>query len=312
MPFRWGLALALLSSASFATSGPFAKSLLATGWTPLAVVTLRVVGAAVALLPWVVSAMRGRWAVLRTEWPTVVAYGLVAVAVAQLAYFNAVRTLSVGVALLLEYSGILLVVAYLWVFQGVRPSRLTGVGVVVSIAGLLLVLDVFAGLTVDGVGVLWGLLAGVGLAAYYVISAQRHEDALPPIALAGLGLAVGGLGLALAGAVGMLPFRTATAEVTVAGGQLPWWVAVFELALVAAALAYATGIAAVRVIGATVASFAGLAEVLFAIVFAWLLLGEVPTGVQLVGAALVISGVVAVRLGERRLPATAGELDPLP
>ena len=34
-----GLLAAVLSAATFATSGPFAKALLATGWTPGSVVT---------------------------------------------------------------------------------------------------------------------------------------------------------------------------------------------------------------------------------------------------------------------------------
>ena len=47
---------------------------------------------------------------------------------AQLCYFNAVARLSVGVALLLEYLGILLVVGWLWLRHGHRPRRLTVAG----------------------------------------------------------------------------------------------------------------------------------------------------------------------------------------
>jgi drug/metabolite transporter (DMT)-like permease len=69
---------------------------------------------------------------------------------------------------------------------------------------------------------------------------------------------------------------------------------------VAAAFAYAAGIGAVRHLGATMASFLMLTEVLFAVVFAWFLLGELPRLVQLAGGALVVAGVVAVRLEEVR------------
>jgi drug/metabolite transporter (DMT)-like permease len=44
----------------------------------------------------------------------------------------------------------------------------------------------------------------------------------------------------------------------------------------------------------------GLTEVLFAVVFAWLLLGELPRVVQLAGGVLIVGGVVAVRVGEMR------------
>jgi len=42
-----------------------------------------------------------------------------------------------------------------------------------------------------------------------------------------------------------------------------------------------------------------LLEVLFALLFAWLFLGELPVAVQFVGGALILVGVVLVKLGER-------------
>jgi drug/metabolite transporter (DMT)-like permease len=70
------------------------------------------------------------------------------------------------------------------------------------------------------------------------------------------------------------------------------------LSLVAAAFAYAAGVAATRRLGSKVASFLGLSEVLFSVLFAWLLLDELPTSVQMAGGAFVIAGVVAVRYDE--------------
>ena len=67
--------------------------------------------------------LRGRLARLRRGAGTVTVYGVAAVAGAQLCYFNAVDHLSVAVALLLEYSGVLLVVLYGWLRHGARPRR---------------------------------------------------------------------------------------------------------------------------------------------------------------------------------------------
>ncbi|HYK32733.1 MAG TPA: DMT family transporter, partial [Streptosporangiaceae bacterium] len=61
-----------------------------------------------------------------------------------------------------------------------------------------------------------------------------------------------------------------------------------------------TGIAAARRLGAKLASFVGLVEVLFAIVFAWLLLGQLPTDLQFAGGALILAGVTLVRVDEMR------------
>jgi drug/metabolite transporter (DMT)-like permease len=293
-----GLWLALASAATFATSGPFAKALLHTGWTSGSVVLLRVGGAALVLtLPTVLS-LRGRWHVVRRDLGAVLAYGAFAVAGCQVAYFQAVQRLSVGVALLLEYLGIVLVVLVAWARTRRAPSRLTVAGVLLAVGGLVLVLDLAGQATPDLGGVLWGLLAAAGLATYFVLAAEESE--LPPVALAGLGMTAGALVLGLLGAVGLVPMSFTTSTATLRGAQLPWWLAIGELALVAAAAAYLLGVLAARRLGSTVASFVGLTEVLFAVLFAWLLLGELPGPVQLAGGVLIVSGVFAVRVGELR------------
>jgi len=79
---------------------------------------------------------------------------------------------------------------------------------------------------------------------------------------------------------------------------------VLGLSLVAAVIAYVAGIGAARRLGAKLASFIGLAEVLFAIAFAWLLLGQLPSPVQFAGGAFILAGVTCVRVDElRRGPA---------
>jgi drug/metabolite transporter (DMT)-like permease len=61
------------------------------------------------------------------------------------------------------------------------------------------------------------------------------------------------------------------------------------------------GIAASRRLGSRLASFVGLAEVVSAVLFAWLLLGEAPSAVQFAGGALILAGVVVVKLGEPKV-----------
>jgi drug/metabolite transporter (DMT)-like permease len=298
-----GLLLALVSSAAFGTSGALAKGLLAAGWSPAAAVTWRVVIGAIALFVPGVLAMRCRWHVLRREWVRVVAFGLVAVAGCQLAYFLAVERLPVAIALLLEYCGVVLVVLWLWMRRGQRPRPLTVLGTAVAVAGVVLVLDVFGLVQVDLVGVLWALLAATGLAGYYLIAAD-DSGGLPPLALASGGLLVAGVVLLVAGALGIVPFRWEPVSVQMAGLTLPWWVQVGILGLYAAAFAYASGILASRRLGSKIASFVGLSEVLFAVLWAWLLIGEIPGVIQLLGGAAILAGVVLIKLDEDREPAT--------
>lgn len=293
-----GLWLALASAATFGSSGPFAKSLLVEGWSSGAIVLLRVAGATLVLAVPTVLALRGRWHLVRENLGAVLAYGAVAVAGCQVAYFYAVQRLDVGVALLLEYLGVVLVVLFVWARTRRAPSALTGLGVVLAIGGLVLVLDLGGQAAPDLVGVGWGLLAAAGLATFFVLAAE--ESHLPPVALAGLGMGAGAVALGLLGAVGILPMHFVATDVVLRGAQVPWWVAIGELALVAAAAAYLLGVTAARILGSTVASFVGLTEVLFAVLFAWVLLGELPGVVQLLGGVCIVGGVVAVRVGELR------------
>ena len=290
--------VALVSAACFGTSGTFAKGLLLSGWSPAAAVTARVwLGALFLLVPALLS-LRGRWAGARRHLGLVVAYGVIPVAGCQLAYFLAVERLQVGLALLIEYAAPVLVVGWLWVRRGERPSAMTVGGGALALVGLALVLDLFGGVRLDGIGVAWGLVAMVGAACYFVLSGHDTED-LPPVALAAGGLLVGALTLTVAGLVGVLDMATSTAPATYAGHSVVWWLPIIGLGLVSAALAYATGIIATRALGSRVASFVALTEVLAALGFAWLLLDELPRSLQLVGGVLVLAGVVVVRLGER-------------
>jgi drug/metabolite transporter (DMT)-like permease len=161
----------------------------------------------------------------------------------------------------------------------------------------VLVLDLTSGAGVDPVGVLWALGAMVGVASYFVISADE-DNGLPPMALAAGGLVVGATLLGVVALAGILPMTASTATTTYAGRGVPWWLPLVGLGLVSAAAAYTSGIAASRRLGSRLASFVGLLEVVAAVGFAWLLLDELPGPVQLAGGALILAGVVVVRLGE--------------
>ena len=299
-----GLTFALVSSLSFGLSGAVARGLLDTGWSPGAATLVRVAVAALVVLPLGLVALRGRWALLRRNATLVVLYGVLAVAGAQFCYFSAVQHMQVAPALLIEYTAPAAVVLWLWLRHGQRPGPVTLVGAAVAAAGLVLVLDVVSGAQLSAVGVAWALGAMVGATAYFLISADEGNG-LPPLTLAAGGLVVGATSLALLGLTGLLPMRAATTEVTYAGPAgttVAWWVPVLVLGLVTAGVAYTSGIAA----GPRLASFVALTEVLAAVVAAWLLLGELPRAIQLLGGVLVLAGVVGVKLGEGR-PARLAE-----
>lgn len=293
-----GMAVALVSAATFGVSGPLAKSLLAAGWSPLAVVLLRIGGGALVLAVPAGFVLRGRLRLTRRSWGTMTLFGVFAIAGVQLAYFNAVQTLSVGVAMLLEYLAPVLLLGFLWWRTGRRPSTASLLGAALALTGLFFVIDVFSGVRVDPVGVAWGLFAALCLACYFQLSA-RAGDELHPIVMAAGGCAVGFLALVVVALLRVLPVHASTSATLMLGHRVSWLVPAGLMVLVSTALAYLTGILGVQRLGSRVASFVGLSEVLFAVLWAWLLLAELPSLVQLFGGLLVTAGVVLVRTDRR-------------
>lgn len=293
-----GIGFALLSAASFGMSGAFGKTLIASGWSPSAAILVRVSGAALVLFIPTVYQMRGRWQLVwRARWQ-VLMYGSTGVLATQLGYFNAIEHMSVGVALLIEYSATILVVLWLWLVEHKRPRPLTIAGGAVAVFGLVLALDL-TGASISLTGISWALVAAVGLATYFVIG-SRSDSVIPPVPMVGLGMATGTILMLILGLLNLQPMHFTDAPTVVAGIHTSWIIPALGMILVATVFAYVTGILAARKLGATVASFVGLTEVLFAVLFAWLALSEAPTWMQALGGALLLAGVTGVRYDDLR------------
>src|SRR5665213_1984359 len=109
-----GVPLAIISAVSFGVAGPFSKSVLVSGaLSPLRLAQFRITMAAVVLLAMVFVGRRHkratayRWT--RADMRLVVAYGALGFVGVQICYFIAIDRLPVGVALLLEYTSVVLV-----------------------------------------------------------------------------------------------------------------------------------------------------------------------------------------------------------
>jgi drug/metabolite transporter (DMT)-like permease len=293
-----GLGFALLSALAFGMSGALARPLLEAGWSAGATTLVRVGLGAAVVAPFGIYALHGRWHLLRRNLGLITVYGVLAVAGAQFCYFSAVQYMQVGPALLIEFTAPAAVVLWLWLVHGQRPRPITLAGAAVAALGLVLVLDLLSGADLDAVGVLWALGAMVGCATYFIIGGDDNNG-IPPLTLAAGGLVVGTLALAALGLVGLLPMHAATESVEYADTSVSWWVPLLGLGLVSAAVAYVMGIAAIRRLGSRLASFVALTEVLSGVLWAWVLLDELPRAVQLLGGLLILVGVLCVKLGER-------------
>ncbi|MCI4676949.1 EamA family transporter [Candidatus Mycolicibacterium alkanivorans] len=306
--FRLGLLFAIGSAFTFGMSGPFAKSLMGAGWSPTAAVTARLAGGALVMAIFA-TVVKPDWIrEAREHARIVVAYGLVPIAAAQLCYYNAVSHLSVGVALLLEYTAPILVVGWIWATTRRRPRGATLAGVGLAVAGIMLVLNISSGTArVDAAGVAWGLAAAICAVCYFMMSDEVSADGsgLSSITLSAGGLVVGAVAVALLGLSGVMPLTFTANDAVLAGMTVPWWVPVIMLAVVATAVAYTLGISGVARLRPSFASLVGLGEVLFAVLSAWVLLGEAVTVTQAVGGVVVLAGLTLARQADRSAEVTA-------
>jgi len=294
-----GIVIAVFASLAFGTSGAFIKPLLEAGWSPAAAVAVRALIGGALLTPFALLALRGRWAALwRGRW-RVVAMALVGVAGCQLLYFMAVARIPVGTAILLEYTSPILLVLFAWATTRKVPRPVVLIGSAVAIVGLVLVVGPGALASVDMLGVFFGSLAAIGAASYYLIAA-RPSEGLPGVALAWGGLILGSVLLFAVGFTRLAPFTMVFTDVPFFGSTAPWWVPLGIVAVFGTAISYAASIIATGMLGSRLMSFVALLEVVFATVYAWLLLGETMSLFQLVGGALILAGIVFV-YSERRV-----------
>lgn len=289
-----GLVIALIAAASFGTSGAFLKPLLESGWSPAAAVTFRALIGALVLLPFTLFALRGRWPALwHARW-RVLLMAVIGVAATQLVYITAITLVPISTAILIEYMAPLLLVAFAWMRTRKVPKVVVLVGTAVALGGLVLVVGPNGHGGVNVLGIAFACLGAVGCAVYYVIAAKPSEG-LPPVALAGSGLVLGGVVLGLVGLTGIVPFHMHFGTVNLFGGAAPWWLPLLLVGVIGTGLAYATSITASEILGSRLSSFMGLLEVIFAALYAWLLLGQNLTVPQLIGGILILGGIALVR-----------------
>lgn len=306
-PMARGLVWALVSAAAYGFSGPLGSAFLDAGWSPGLTTLLRIAGTAILLLPVTVVLLR-RHPLGGGGARKVLLYGLAAVAGVQLCFFQALQHLSVGVALLLEFLAPVLLVGWTWLRTRRTPTAITLVGCLVSLAGLVFVVDPFGPQHVDVVGVLWGLASAVCVCVYFLLPGGDDEDGVPPMLMISGAMVVGAVALTVTGLTGITPWEVGAPTGTLAGVEVGWPVLLAMMVVLATALPYVTGILGIRLLDTRVASFVGLSEVMFGVIGAWLLVSQTPSPTQLFGGLLILAGVVLIRRAENRAPVAPAEL----
>ncbi|MFB7663789.1 DMT family transporter [Kitasatospora sp. NPDC056138] len=290
---RLGLPLALLSALAFGGSGTAAKPLIEAGLSPLHVVWLRVTGAALVLLP---LAYKHRQAV-RQRPGVLLGFGLLAVGGVQACYFAAISRIPVGVALLIEYLGPLLLLGYVKFVQRRPVSRAAAIGAGVAVTGLACVVQVWNGLAFDALGVLFGLGAACCQVGYFVLADAGRQGDRPvdPMAVSAYGLLIGAIALTAFTQPWEADWSILGGQVIMNGHSLPALLPAAWMVLIATVLAYLTGVISVQHLSPPVAGVVANLEAVVATVTAWFLLGERLGTPQLVGGLLVLIGAFAAQ-----------------
>ena len=296
-----GLAFALASALAFGGSGVFARPLLDAGMDSLQVTWLRVAGAALLLLP--VAALH--WRVVLRRPMLLLAYGVFPMAGVQALYFSAVARIPVGIALLIEFLGPVLVLLWVRVVRRTRVSPIAVIGVVLAVTGLGLLLEVWAGVSMDPVGLALALGAAAAQCAFFLLSDAVGGES-HPLAVIAFGSIVATIVLGLLARPWTLPWGHLSKTFDLGGFTLPGWALALWLGLVCTALAYFTGVAAVRRLSPQVAGAVAYLEVVTTIVLAWVLLGEALTFWQLLGAGVIVVGAFIAQMA---VPSSTGLSD---
>lgn len=297
-----GLGLALVSAFAFGGSGVAAKPLIEAGLDPLHVVWLRIAGAALIMLP---LAWRHRALVVQRP-ALLVGFGLLAVAGVQTFYFVAISRIPVGVALLIEYLGPAFVLGWIRFVQRRPVTRAAAVGVVLAVGGLACVVEVWAGMRFDLLGVLLGLGAAVCQAGYFILSdhgSEAGEKAPNPLGVIAYGLLIGAVVLTVVARPWTMDWSVLAGRADMDGSSVPGLLLLGWIVLIATVLAYGSGVLSVRRLSPQVAGVVAFLEAVVATVLAWIMLGEHLSAPQIFGGVMVLTGAFIAQSSRPAKPA---------
>jgi drug/metabolite transporter (DMT)-like permease len=293
-----GTVLIVLASVCFGSSGPLVKPTMDAGLSPQQVASFRIALAAVLLLAFTGITRPRALRLRRADLPMLLGYGLVGVAAVQLLYFAAVSRIPIGVAMLLEFMAPVLVALWVrFVRRVILPARMW-VGTALALGGLVMVAEVWHGLRLDALGLLFGIGAALCAAAYF-LTGEHAVAAIAPLGLVTWGMVIGAVVTAVLAPPWSLPGDILASDADFGAWRVPVWALLVTCAVVSTAMAYVLSISSMRFLPSNVVSVIALCEPIVALVLAWLFVGQALTPVQIVGAVVLLTGATVVQLASR-------------
>jgi drug/metabolite transporter (DMT)-like permease len=227
--------------------------------------------------------------------PKLAAYGIIGFAAVQAGYFLGIqRGVPLSLVLIIEFTAPIWIA--LWI-KYVRKMFVPGsmwVAIALSLLGLVLLAQVWNGLSFDLIGLLGALFSAFALTAYFLIG-KSFGTSRSALSLTVWGLGMATLAWSSSMPVWQFPFEVFTIDMDLqgvfAGNTLPGWVLILWIILMGTIVPYLFVISGLRLLSASTSSVIGMMEPVFAGIFAWIWLEQSWNGIQLIGAVVVLVGI---------------------
>jgi drug/metabolite transporter, DME family len=294
----------VVAAACWAANAVIAAGAFELGVTPERLAQARVIIALVPLAAYLLAARRDLMRPPRAAVPALIGFGACIVAV-NFAYYVAIDRVPVGVAVALQYTAPVLVLAGTALIARQSPQPTIWLAGALSLTGAVLVSGALAGATqrLDGLGLIAGAAAALTFAGYLVTAELAGRRGTHPVTTLFIGFCVAAVIWAV-----VLPLWDWPMEL-LANPQVAW--RVVAVGLLGTLLPFGLVVAALRWISSALAGIATTAEPVLAALLAWLFLGQLLSVPQLIGAGLVIGGVLIAQLTRQPEPeAVAVEMTP--
>ncbi|MGH3048609.1 MAG: EamA family transporter, partial [Gaiellaceae bacterium] len=161
-----GYAMVLVAAVLFGVNGAVSKVALSSGLASLRLTEARCAGACAGLALLAVARDAHSLRLRPGEWRRLLVFGVAGVAWVQLFYFLAIHRLEIGIALLIQYLGPLLVAIWARTFGHELVRRRVWAALGLSLTGLVLMVQLWHGSGIDGLGVAFALISAFVYALY--------------------------------------------------------------------------------------------------------------------------------------------------
>ena len=232
--------------------------------------------------------------VTKKELPVLVFYGIFGIALMQWSYSNAVSLLPISVALLIEYTAIVIVplVSLLLFKEKVRPRLWFGIAAV--LVGLAIVSNVWNS-DLNPAGVAWAFMAAGCLSIYFLIGehTQRKRDAMSTLFYT---FAVAAVFWAIMNLINPSKVININLDFNLGGNlsgiSMPVWGGLLWIGIMGSFVPMLLDYIALGNLSATAVGVIATAETVFATVFAWAWLNESMTTLEVIGGLIVVAGII--------------------